>query len=358
MNKEINLNNQEVTAAILVNQNKPLLVEKIDLPRQLELGQVLVKLHTSSICGSQIGEITGVKGEDKFLPHLMGHEGCGTVIAQGDGVTTVKEGDLVVLHWRKGSGLQASTPKYSWSGNTLNAGWVTTFNTHAIISENRCTTIPKSTNRDHASLFGCAITTGFGVIENNAKLKMGESIVVYGAGGVGLNIIQAAKLTSAYPIIAVDLYESRLEIAKKAGATHLIKGELSEVEKEIKKISNKIDVFVDNTGLSKIIKYGYEVISSNGRLVLVGVPNKNDNLLIHTLPLHFGKKILGSHGGESNPEKDIPRFLKLYNQNKLNLDDLISTRYPLSKINVAIDDMRQGLSAGRIIIDFDEKPIF
>ena len=245
------------------------------------------------------------------------------------------------------------TPKYSWLGKTLNAGWVTTFNTHAIISENRCTTIPKSTNRYHASLFGCAITTGFGVIENNAKLKMGESIVVYGAGGVGLNIIQAAKLTSAYPIIAVDLYESRLEIAKKAGATHLIKGELSEVEKEIKRISNKVDVFVDNTGLSKIMKSGYELISNNGRLVLVGVPNKNDNLLIHTLPLHFGKKILGSHGGESNPEKDIPRFLKLYNQNKLNLDELISTSYPLSKINVAIDDMRQGLSAGRIIIDFD-----
>lgn len=341
----------KATGAILVNQNEPLIIGEINFPEKLEVGQVFVELHTSGICGSQIGEVSGVKGEDKFLPHLMGHEGCGTVIAIGEGVKTVKAGDLVVLHWRKGSGIQSDTPKYNWKGQKLNAGWVTTFNTHGIISENRCTKIPKNTNKDYASLFGCAITTGFGVIENNAKLKMGESIVVYGAGGVGLNIIQAAKLTAAYPIIAVDLFESRLDMAKKAGATHLLKGEVSEVAKKIKMISNDIDVFVDNTGLTEIMKSGYELLSNFGRLILVGVPKKNDNLLINTLPLHFGKKIIGSHGGESNPEIDIPRYLKLHNQKLLSLKDFITTRYPLAKINNAIDDMRKGISAGRIIID-------
>ena len=351
MKENLYLKDYKTKAAILVEQNQPLEIEEINLPEKLHLGQVFIKLHTSGICGSQIGEITGVKGEDKYLPHLMGHEGCGTVLATGEGVKTVKEEDLVVLHWRKGSGLESETPKYTWAGKPLNAGWVTTFNNYAVISENRCTKIPPKTNRDHASLFGCAITTGFGVVENNAKLKMGESIVIYGAGGVGLNIIQAAKLMSAYPIIAVDLYDKRLEIAKKAGATHLIKGDLSEVSKKIKEISNFIDVFVDNTGLSKIMSLGYELLSNNGRLVLVGVPRRGDNLLLNTLPLHFGKKIIGSHGGETRPQEDIPRFLKLYEKKIISLDDLISKRFPLYKINDAIDDMRQGISSGRIIID-------
>ena len=104
----------------------------------------------------------------------------------------------------------------------INAGWVTTFNTHAIISENRCTAIPQNTDNDLAALFGCAITTGFGVIENNANLKMGESIVVMGAGGVGLNMIQAANMHSAWPIIAVDIYDEKLKLAKQFGATHTI----------------------------------------------------------------------------------------------------------------------------------------
>ena len=104
----------------------------------------------------------------------------------------------------------------------MNAGWVTTFNQHAVVSENRCTRIPSDTNPDAAALFGCAVTTGFGVIENNAKLKMGESVVVFGAGGIGLNIVQAASLVSAGPIIAVDLYESRLKLAHQMGATHCI----------------------------------------------------------------------------------------------------------------------------------------
>ena len=172
-------------AAILIAQNNDLVVDRVKLPEFLGIGQVLVEVHTSGICGSQIGEITGAKGPDNYLPHLLGHEGCATVISVGPGVTTIKEGDLVVLHWRKGVGIQSETPKYLWRDKKVNAGWVTTFNKYAIVSENRCTSIPSDTDRELASLFGCAITTGFGVIENNAKLLMGESIVVYGAGGIG-----------------------------------------------------------------------------------------------------------------------------------------------------------------------------
>ena len=131
----------------------------------------------SGICGSQLGEIAGVKGPDRYLPHLMGHEGFADVLEIGPGVKHVKPGDSVVLHWRPGSGIQADPPKYRWRGEQLNAGWVTTFNRHAVVSENRCTQVPSNINADAAALFGCAITTGFGVIENNAGLRMGESVV-------------------------------------------------------------------------------------------------------------------------------------------------------------------------------------
>ena len=340
-------------AAILVEQNKDLVIDKVQLPEKLEIGQVLVEIHVSGICGSQIGEISGMKGPDKYLPHLLGHEGCATVLKIGPGVKTLCEDDLVVLHWRKGLGIESETPKYKWRDNNVNAGWVTTFNKYAVVSEDRCTSVPKDTDRELAALFGCAITTGFGVIENNAKLKMGESIVVFGAGGIGLNIIQAASLSSAWPIIAVDLYDSRLGLAKKFGATHTINSKNFDSREMISKImdGNLLDVFVDNTGLPEIIEMGYEIISGKGRVILVGVPRINSNINIYSLPLHFGKLILGSHGGESKPNSDIPRYLNLFNNGIWGIEGLISERYNLKNINSAISSMRNGQSIGRVIIN-------
>ena len=351
----MNLKIKSCKAAILVKQNSPLIVDEIYFPEKLLFGQVLVKIDISGICGSQIGEINGAKGEDKFLPHLLGHEGSGIVQQIGPGVTKLKEGDRIVLHWKVGSGIQSEAPIYKWSGNKLNAGWVTTFNEYAIVSENRCTKISKETKPYLGSLLGCAITTGFGVIENNAKLKMGESIVIFGAGGIGLSIIQGALSVSASTIIAVDLYENRLQLAKKIGATHIICSSKEDPFKKIESILglNKLDVFVDNTGITKIIERGYSVIKNDGRLVLVGVPKKGENINIFSLPLHFGKIIIGSHGGECNPESDIPRYLRHINSNNLNMEDLISKTFKIEEINEAINCMKNGQTAGRVLIDFN-----
>ena len=339
-------------AAILTNLNKPLIVDKVNLPESLEVGQVLVKLHVSGICGSQIGEIKGVKGPDNHLPHLLGHEGCATVLETGPGVNNLKKEDLVVLHWRKGKGIQSKPPIYNWGGKNLNAGWVTTFNSHAIVSENRCTVIPKDTNKELAALFGCAITTGFGVIENNVKLKLGESLVVFGAGGIGLNIIQAASLMSAWPIIAVDLHKNRLDLARKIGATHTIDSSKEDVRKRIKEILNneKLDVFIDNTGDPKIIELGYEITSLKGKVVLVGVPRKGNNINIYSLPLHFGKTIIGSHGGESKPAEDIHRYLNLIKNKAIDFENIISKRFEIDEINEAISFIQDGKTAGRVLI--------
>ena len=340
-------------AAILLKQNSDLVIDHIEMPNELNIGQVLVKVHVSGICGSQLGEIAGVKGDDPYLPHLLGHEGCATVLEIGPGVQNVSPGDLVVLHWRKGKGIQADTPKYFWRGENLNAGWVTTFNSHAVVSENRCTKIPLDTNHDVAALMGCAITTGFGVIENNAQIKMGESLVVFGSGGIGLNIIQAASLQSAYPIIAVDINENSLNLSKELGANFIINSKKNNAEKEIKNIlkDKELDVFIDNTGVTEVIELGYRLISKEGRLILVGVPKKDNDIKIHSLPLHFGKTITGSHGGESIPEKDIPRYLNLISQGIANVDNIVSSRYNLKEVNKAIESMKKGENSGRIIID-------
>jgi S-(hydroxymethyl)glutathione dehydrogenase / alcohol dehydrogenase len=339
-------------AAILVKQNKSLEIDNITMPKALDYGQVLVEVHYSGICGSQIGEITGVKGEDKYLPHLLGHEGSGVVLETGPNVTRVKKGDNVVMHWRPGNGIQSSPPKYLWKNKQLNAGFVTTFNQHAVVSENRLTSISKDIDLEIASLFGCAVTTGLGVVNNDAKLKIGESIVIFGAGGIGLNLIQGSVLSGAYPIIAIDLYDNKLKMAKSFGATHVINSNKEEVEQRIKKIlkSNKPDVVVDNTGVIDVINQAYNLTSETGRTVLVGVPRKGETASIHTLPLHFQKKILGSEGGSSKPDIDIPNYLRLHKNKILNLEGLITAYYSLDNINSAIKDMREGVVAGRVVI--------
>lgn len=340
-------------AAILVEQKKPLIVDEIQLPAALEIGQVLVKVHFSGICGSQLGEIDGAKGEDKFLPHLLGHEASGTVLEIGAGVKHVKPGDVVVLHWRKGLGIEGAPPNYLWNDKKLNAGWIATFNEYAIVSENRVTTIPSNSNLEVAALFGCAVTTGFGVIENNAKVRIGESVVVFGAGGVGLNIVQAASIVGGYPIIAVDLYDNRLALAKEMGATHLINSSKVDPKLGIKEVIGNLglDIFIDNTGQPKIIELGYQITKPQGRVVLVGVPRKGNEIQIYSLPLHFKKNLIGSHGGESAPQDDIPRYHNMYLAKRISLDQLITEKYQIQDINIAIERIRNGNATGRCLIE-------
>ena len=343
---------RSMKAAILVEQRKPLVVDEIQLPDHLEAGQVLVRLSCSGICGSQLGEIDGAKGEDKFLPHLLGHEGCGTVLETGPGVRHVKAGDTVVLHWRKGPGIEAAPPVYHWNGKRVNAGWVTTFNDHAIVAENRLTPVPADTDPEIAALFGCAITTGFGVVVNNARLTIGESVVVFGAGGIGLNIVQAAALVSGWPVVAVDLHDSKLELARALGATHTINAAEEDAEAALRKIfgSAGVDVFIDNTGKPAIIELGYALAKPQGRVILVGVPRKGDTVNLYSLPLHFGRELRGSHGGETVPNLDIPRYLGLYREGRVQFKQLISRRFPLEEINEAIAVMRGGEVAGRCVV--------
>jgi S-(hydroxymethyl)glutathione dehydrogenase/alcohol dehydrogenase len=337
-------------AAILAQSKQPLIVDEIGFPETLEVGQVLVKVLYTTICGAQINEIEAAKGPDKFLPHLLGHEASARVIEIGPGVTTVKPDDTVVLHWRPSQGIQCQLPSYTWRNMKLNAGWVTTFNEYAVISENRMTVISPDYNLRDAPLLGCAVTTAAGVINNDAKLKIGESVVVFGVGGVGLNVVQFAYLAGAHPIIAVDLVDGKLDMARARGATHCLNPQaVTDLDSEIRKIvgAGGPDKVIETTGAKSVIELAYNLTHADGTCVLVGVPS--EKVTIYTLPIHFNKVLTGSHGGDAVPHVDIPRLIRLNKADRLSFDGIITHEFLLEEINAALDVVRGG-AAGRVLM--------
>ena len=337
-------------AAILAQSRAPLIIDEIILPEVLGIGQVLVKVLYSTICGAQLNEIAAAKGPDKFLPHLLGHEASARVLEIGPGVTTVKPGDTVVLHWRPSSGIQCQPPAYTWHGKKLNAGWVTTFNDHAVVSENRMTVISPDYDLRNAPLLGCAVTTAAGVINNDAGVKIGESVVVFGVGGVGLNVVQFAQLAGAYPIVAIDLVDSKLEMARERGATHCLNPSTAgDMDAAIRKIvgDKGPDKVIETTGAKQVIELAYSLTHADGTCVLVGVPS--EKVTIYTLPIHFNKVLTGSHGGDAVPQVDIPRLIRLNQAGRLSFDGIITHEFPLEEINTALDVVRSG-AAGRVVL--------
>jgi S-(hydroxymethyl)glutathione dehydrogenase/alcohol dehydrogenase len=344
-------------AAILVESREPLVVEDIELPKELFSGQVLVELITSGLCGAQINEIEAVKGPDKFLPHLLGHEGFAHVIEVGPGVTTVAPGDQVVMHWRPGTGIQSKPPIYKWRGKQLNAGWVTTLNKHAVVSENRVTKIPSSDyDKNLIPLMGCALTTSLGVLEKDAQIGFRDSLLILGAGGVGLLLVKIAKLMGVNDITVVDIHSAKLFKAHELGATKTVM--FQNKDETFRALQTHFgrdlpSVAIDTTGHTDAIEICYEISSLDARVILVGVPKAGDNSNLYTLPLHFGKLLKGSEGGQSFPPRDIPFLLHLVSKNKLNFDDYPTQNFSLESINEALFQMKNG-SVGRMIIDFSE----
>lgn len=332
-------------AAVLIEQNKPLQITEITIPEPVA-GQVLVRVKASGICGAQLREITGAAGYDKYLPHLLGHEGGGIVLKTGPGVHKVKKGDHVVLHWRKGTGAEAAPAKYN---DGIGGGPVTTFNEACLVSENRVTKIEKDIPFSVAALMGCAITTGFGLVYNEAKLKAGQSIAVCGVGGVGLNVIQAADIAGAGRIVAIDIDHQKLVTAEYFGANSFV---INDDPILFKQEVGKIDVFVDCTGAASVINLGLQAVKPGGKMILVGQPKNGETVSFDNFSQHYcGKTIIDSQGGLTNPDTDIPRYLDLYRSQKLNVKGLITRATKLKDVNTTIDLLRKGRITGRAIIN-------
>jgi S-(hydroxymethyl)glutathione dehydrogenase / alcohol dehydrogenase len=338
-------------AAILVEQNQPLVLDEVELPA-LGYGHVLVQMKASRICGSQLGEIAGVKGPDKYLPHLLGHEGGGIVLETGPEVSHVKPGDHVVLHWRPGAGIQARPVTYKLGAKTINAGNITTFQNLTVVSENRLTRVPADTDPEVSALLADTLTTGFGAITRDARVSIGEFVVVIGIGGIGLGAILGAKLAGAHPIIAADIADHKLAKARDYGATHTINTRTENLVESTQRILGSgamADAVFDGTGNPTVIEQAWKITSVKGRLVLIGVMRHDQQFSLNTLPLHYGKVLTGSEGGASQPAQDIPRFLRMIRDGRFDPRGMISHRCRLDDINTAIATMRAGESVHTII---------
>lgn len=335
-------------AAILTEIDKPLKIEDIEL-NDLKIGQVLVKNIKSGLCGAQIQEIKGLKGNAKFLPHLIGHEGCGIVEQVGDGVTKVKKGDKVILHWRKGSGIESDFPSYIYNNKKISSGKITTLSEYSIVSENRMTKVNNEVSDDFCVLLGCGLSTGLSVVNNEANIKFGESVLVLGCGGVGLNCIFASKLSHASPVVGVDISKQKQYLIVKNGGEFYHTDDLKILFDKYK----KFDCIIDTTGHFDLVSKCIPHLSEQGRCILVSQPKENSSLIISN-PISFfstkGISFKTTQAGGFDPDTDIPKYIKLYLNKVINVENIITDFYNLQQINNAVLKLISG-TAGRIIIN-------
>ena len=340
-------------AAILVQQKKPLIISEIELPDQLLRGQVLVKILYSGICGSQLGEIEGVKGKDKFLPHLLGHEGIGKILQVGPSVKKVKKGNKVLLHWMPTKGINAKPPIYYWRNKKLNAGYVTTFNNHSIVSENRITKIRNSEKDLDMLLLGCTASTAIGSVEKLCKINKHKTVAVAGCGPIGLYIIRYLKFLKVKRIISIDINSKKLELSQKYGATETIfNNNKNKLSNNFKKIKSEVDYFFECSGNTTVISQGYESLNSNGSMILIGVPSHKKKSKFNTLGINLGKKIIGSKGGNFNASLDLKKFSKVVSSKNLGSKNFILKKIKLTQINDIFKKMKKNKILGKAIIKF------
>ena len=340
-------------AAVLEQLNEPLKIRELTIP-DLKPGQVLVEVAYSGVCHSQLLEVRGKRGLDRFLPHTLGHEGSGTVLEVGPDVTKVKAGDRVVLSWIKGSGADVPSTVYQSAEGPINSGAISTFMRQTVTCENRLTPIPDAMPLREAALLGCAIPTGAGIILNTAKVRPGSSVAVFGVGGIGLSAVLAADLVHAITIIAVDVFDHKLEQARQVGATHLINARQQDPLATILEVTcgRGVDYAIEAAGQRETMETAFKAVRDSGGLcALAGNLPHGEHISLDPFDLIKGKQIIGTWGGETNPDRDIPLYVDLYLSGKLKLDQLITHIFGLENINDALDLLERG-EVGRSLIQF------
>tara|TARA_Y100000746_G_scaffold90427_1_gene76711 strand:- start:2425 stop:3477 length:1053 start_codon:yes stop_codon:yes gene_type:complete len=340
--------------AVLFNSGEPLkIMDNIEIP-ELQKGQVLVKNAYSGICRSQLMEVRGLRGDDKFLPHLSGHEGCGQVIEVGQSVRKVKKGDWVILGWIKSSGLDVPGPTYKCGDTIINSGPVTTFSEFSIVSENRIVNLPEGVPKDIGVLFGCALPTGAGLVLNEIHPKKKSSMAIVGLGGVGLSALMSIKTLDCDPVIAIDISNDKLDMARRFGATHTINSSENDVISVVMDITKGkgVDHSIEAAGHTATIELAFEILNkSSGQCVFASHPPEGDKISLNPHHLISGRSIKGSWGGESKPDVDIPKLAKFYKKGLLPLETLVKKKYSLDEINQALDDL-ENFKVYRPIISF------
>jgi len=338
-------------AMLLVQTGQPLEMAELSIPA-LKPGQVLVEIAFSGACGTQVMEARGLKGEDKWVPHCLGHEGTGTVLETGAAVTKVKAGDKVVLSWIRGTGIEAGGAVYDWGGRRVNAGGVTTFQRHALVSENRLTLLPPGLPMELGVLLGCAAPTGMGSVVNVLRTQPGESVVVFGTGGIGVNAVMMASMAGATPVIGVDPNPARRALAEAYGATHTIDPGAGDPVAAIRAILPQgADAAVEATGLPTVMEQALKSVrQQGGRAVVIGNARYGAQLTLDPGLFNQGKSLMGTWGGDAVPDRDYARFGRLLAAARFDVRALLSQPYRLDQASQALDDLAEG-RVGRPLID-------
>jgi len=361
-------------AAVCYEHGKPLVVEEVDIDPP-QKGEVKVKVAASAICHSDIHVMRGEWGEmpGEPLPGVLGHETAGYVEEVGEGITSVKPGDAVMMSLLvscghclyctigfphlclSGFGRESKKNIHNKQGQSITQmAKVAGYAEHTVVDECQIVKVPDGVPLDRAALLGCGFITGFGAVVNRVQVKALSSVVVVGTGGVGLSAVQGAALSGAYPLIAVDILDNKLEAARVFGATHTVNAKKEDAVAVVQKLTAGIGadyVFVTGGGAAAVTQ-GYAMSGPRGTTVLVALPPMKEGFSFPP-PAEFiamEKSFVGSFMGSTRLHVDIPRLMNLYLAGRLKLDELITGRYPLEQINEAIESVERGEALRNVII--------
>ena len=330
--------------AVLEKVNKPLIIKNLKIPN-LQKNQLLVKIKYSYICGTQLNEIFGAKGPDKYVPHTLGHEASGNIMQVGPGIKNFKIGEKVVLSWIKKKGSSSVNPFYLDKKNKkINSGLVSTFSNFTVVSKDRVYKIPANLPMDIAALFGCALPTGFGIVLNYLKkISKNDYVGIYGVGGVGIMSLIALKSLGIKNIYAIDKNKRNLNIAKKFGCKFT--STLENFEKKIlSKFINKKDIKYnfEMSGNKMMMEAAIKNLSDSGNMIFAGNTKKGDFIRLNPYDLIFGKKIFGFSGNDVSLEKNFKNYIKIIKKINFKQISNIFSIYKFKNINEAILDFKKG----------------
>jgi Zn-dependent alcohol dehydrogenase len=362
-----------VRAAVLTGVNTPFQITDVDLapPRS---GEVLVKIAASGLCGSDLNVISGKRTLVPF-PAVIGHEASGVVVECGPGVERVRPGDSVVLSIVPSCGscractlgqrnycavaekamaagaLFDGTRRLSADGRELHHFLtVSSFAEYAVVPESGVVVVPDSMPLDQAALLGCGVLTGFGAVHNTAAVSAGSRVAVFGCGGVGLNIVQGARLAGAARIIAIDVMTDKLALAQKLGATDTIDASSVDPAAAVRDLAGGADYAFEALGRDETIQQAWASLDIRGKLVLVGLLPGGARLTLDAGPFLSEQSVQGCYFGSADLSRDVPILVEHYLRGDLVLDDLISRRIILDELDDAVADMRSGRGVRSVLV--------
>ncbi|MDX2144537.1 MAG: zinc-dependent alcohol dehydrogenase family protein [Rhodospirillaceae bacterium] len=354
--------------------SKPLKIETLELDPPGE-GEVLIKIKAAGLCHSDLSVIEGTR--PRPTPMALGHEAAGVVAGIGPGVKSLAVGDHVVLVFVPSCGhcvpcaegrpalcepaasantagtLLSGARRLHGAGKDINHHLgVSGFADHAVVSEYSCVKVDKALPFDEAALFGCAVITGVGAVLNTSRVKAGARVAVIGLGGVGLNSLLGAQVAGAREIVAIDLRDDKLKLAKQLGATHTFNASDPDVVNHVKAATNGgVDYAFEMAGSVPALELAWKITRRGGETVTAGLPHPQKMLSIAPVQMVGEERTLkGSYLGSCVPVRDIPAYIALYRAGKLPVDRLMSDRIKLEQINEAFDKLASGATVRQVVM--------